>query len=141
MLDDLGDDRGLGRGGQAQDGRNDAVTGLVADEAADVAVIRPEVLAPFRQAVRLIKHPAADLPLVEGLSQGAVAQLLRGYQHNAGISHSHPVEGVPAFRHGQQPVDGDAGGDAARLQGGHLIGHQDYQRGDDHGKGAGLVVG
>ena len=140
MFHDLGDDRRLGGGGQAQDRGNGVVTRLVADEAADVAVVGPEVLAPFRQAVRLVEHPAADLALVEGLPQGAVAQLLGGDEHDAGVAHAHLVEGVFAFRHGQQAADGDAGGDAPRLQPGHLIGHQRHQGGDDHGEGAGLVV-
>ena len=140
VLDDLGDDRGLGGGGQAQDGGNLAVSGLVADEAADVTVVGPEVLAPFGQAVGLVEHPAADFALIQGLSQGAVAQLLGGDEHDAGVAQAHLVEGVASFRHGQQAVDGDAGCDAARLQPGHLIRHQGYQGRDDHGEGAGLVV-
>ena len=97
VLDDLRDDRGLGGGSQAQDGGNLAVSGLVADEAADVAVVRPKVLAPFGQAVRLVENPAADLPLLQGLSQGAVAQLLGRDEHDAGVAQAHLVEGVPSF--------------------------------------------
>ena len=90
--------------------------------------------------MRLVEHPAADLPLLQGLSQGAVAQLLGRDEHDAGVAQAHLVEGVPSFRHGQQAVDGDAGGDAARLQPGYLICHQRHQGRDDHGEGAGLVV-
>ena len=104
VLDDLGDDRGLGGGGQAQDRGNCVVSGLVADEAADVAVVGPEVLTPFGEAVRLVEHPAADLPLIQGLSQGAVAQLLGGDEHDAGVPEAHLVESISPFRHGQQVV-------------------------------------
>ena len=132
VLDDLRHDRGLGGGGQAQDRGNCVVSGLVADEAADVAVVGPEVLAPFGKAVRLVEHPAADLPLIQGFSQGAVAQLLGRDKHDAGVAQAYLVESIPAFRHGQQAVDGDAGCDAARLQPGHLVRHQRHQGRDDH---------
>ena len=140
VLDDLDDDRGLGGGSQAQDRGNCVVSGLVADEAADVAVVGLEVLAPFGKAVRLVEHPAADLPLIQGLSQGAVAELLGRDKHDAGVAQAYLVESIPAFRHGQQAVDGVAGCDAACVQPGHLIRHQGHQGRDDHGEGAGLVV-
>ena len=50
----------LGRGGQAQHRR---IGGLFADEARHIAVIRPKVMAPLGQAMRLVEHPSADLPL------------------------------------------------------------------------------
>ena len=140
VLDDLGDDRGLGGGSQAQDRGNCVVSGLVADEAADVAVVGPEVLPPFGKAVRLVEHPAADFALIQGLSQGAVAQLLGRDEQDAGVAQAYLVESIPAFRHGQQAVDGDAGGDAACVQPGHLIRHQRHQGRDDDREGAGLVV-
>ena len=60
-----------------------SVAGLLADEAAHVAVVGAEVVAPAREAMRLVQHPAADLALVQRPAQGAAAQLLRRDQEDA----------------------------------------------------------
>ena len=52
---------GLGGRGQAQDRRDRLLPGLLADEAPDVAIIGPEVMAPPREAVGLVQHPHAPI--------------------------------------------------------------------------------
>ena len=59
----------LGGRGQAQHRRHRLIAGLLPDEAADIAVVGPEVVAPAGQAVGLVEHPAADLALVEHPAQ------------------------------------------------------------------------
>ena len=64
ILDDVGLHIGLGGRGQAQDRRNRLIPRLLAYEAPYVPVVGPEVVPPLREAVRLVQHPTADLPLV-----------------------------------------------------------------------------
>ena len=118
----------LGGGRQAQHRRHGLLSGLLPDEPAHVAVVRPEVMPPLGQAVSLVQHPGPDLPLVQGAAERYAAQLLRRDQENAGVPQPHPVQRIGPLWHGQQPVDGDAGADAAGLQAGHLVGHQRDQR-------------
>ena len=132
--DDVGDDFRLGGGRQALDQRQRLVRRGVAafgDEAGDVAVIRPEILPPFRQAVRLVENPGADFPLRQHLSHAAIAQLLGGDEQDADIPQAHAVEHVGPFRHVEQPVDCRAAIDAALAQALDLVLHQRDQRRDD----------
>ena len=134
MPDDVGDDFRLGGGRQALDQRQRLVRRGVAafgDEAGDVAVIRPEILAPFRQAVRLVENPGADFPLRQHLAHAAIAQLLGGDEQDADIPQAHAVEHVGPFRHVEQPVDRRAAVDAALAQALDLVLHQRDQRRDD----------
>ena len=132
--DDVGDDFRLGGGRQALDQRQRLVRRGVAafgDEAGDVAVIRPEILAPFRQAMRLVENPGADFPLRQHLAHAAIAQLLGGDEQDADIPQAHAVEHVGPFRHVEQPVDRRAAVDAALAQALDLVLHQRDQRRDD----------
>ena len=140
ILDDLVLHVGLGGGGEAQHRRNGIVAGPFSDEASHVAVVRAEVVSPPGEAVGLVQHPAADLPLVQDLPQGDAAQLLRGDQQDAGVAQADALQGVGPLRHGQQPVHGDAGTDAPGLQPRHLVGHQGHQGRDHYRERAGLVV-
>src|SRR6185436_6371974 len=47
------------------------------DEPRGVEVVGPEVVAPLRQAVRLVEDPALDLALPDDLAERLVAELLR----------------------------------------------------------------
>ena len=131
---------GLGGRSQAQHGRDRVHSRLLADEPPHVTVVGPEIVSPLRQAVGLVQHPSADLALVEHPAQRTVAELFRRDDENAGVPEPHPVQGVGPLGQGQQPVDGDAGDDAACLQTRHLIRHEGDQGRDHHREGAGLVV-
>jgi hypothetical protein len=64
MVADVAHHLRLGRGGQAQD-RRWAVARELLDEAADIAVVGPEIVAPFADAMRLVQHPKPDLALLQ----------------------------------------------------------------------------
>ena len=139
VVEDVAHDARLGRRRQADERGKPAVAGMFADEAGDVAVVGAEILAPFRQAVRLVDHPVADLALLEDRAHRRVPELLRRDQQDGGIAEPHPVERVVALRQRQKTVDRDAGGDALPAQALDLIGHQGDERRDDHGQRADLV--
>ena len=69
VIADVAHHLGLGRRREAQEGRH-MVAGELLDEAADVAVVGPKVVPPFRNAVRLVKHPEPDLTLLEDRADG-----------------------------------------------------------------------
>ena len=131
---------GLGGRGQAQRRRRGAVAGLLPDEAADIEIVGPEIVTPARQAMRLVQHPGADLALVERAPQGPGAKLLGRNYENARIAQPNPVQRIGPLRHRHQPVDRDAGADAARLKPVDLILHECDQRRNHHSQRAGLVV-
>ena len=130
----------LGGRGQAQQRRYRPWSGLLADEAAHVAVVGTEVVAPAREAVGLVQHPAADLALVERPAQGAAAKLLRRDQEDACAAEAHPLQRLGPLGHGEHPVDGHAALDPMPLQSRHLVRHQRDERRDHHRQRAGLVV-
>ena len=140
VAQDVLDDRRLCRGGQADDGRRRFGGGALPDEPAHVAVVRPEVVAPARQAVGFVEHPGADLALLDGFHHPPVAELLGRSQDDPRIAQPDAVEGVRAFRHGQHAVDGDHGPDAPVLQSGHLVRHEGDQGRNDDGQRPRLVV-
>ena len=127
VVADVPDHIGLGRGGETHHRRRRLAAPL-ADETADVAVVRPEVVPPTRQAVRFVQHPRPDLALREGAAHRPVAQLLRRGQQDGRIAEPDPVQGLAALGHGEHAVDGDARPDAARLHAGDLVGHQRHER-------------
>ena len=140
VVDDLGLHVGFGGRREAEDRRDWPIPRLLADEAPHVPVVGPEVVPPLREAVCLVQHPAADLPLVQGAPEGDVAELLGRRDDDANVSQPHPIQRIGALGHGQQPVDGDAGADASGFESRHLVGHERDQRRNHHGQGAGLVV-
>ncbi len=85
--------------GQAQHRRHRPRACPLPDEAADVAVIGSESVAPSRQAVRLVQHPAADLALVERPAQGTGAELFWRDDENAGVAQPDPVQRVGPLGH------------------------------------------
>jgi len=60
---DIDNDVGLGRRGEAQYGRNRLITGFLADESADLAIIGTKILSPLGEAVRFVEHPGANFAL------------------------------------------------------------------------------
>jgi hypothetical protein len=58
------------------------------DEARHVKVVRPEIVPPLGQAVRLVKHPGADFPVLEGVGKGRAAKLLRRHEDQPKITQS-----------------------------------------------------
>ena len=140
VVHDLRHDVGLGRRGQTQHRRHRVISGPLADEASHVPVVGPEIVPPSREAVGLVQHPGTDLPLIEDAAHRAVAKLLGRDDEDTGVPHPHPIQGIGSLRHGQKPVDRDAGIDAPRLESRHLVGHEGDQRRDHHRQGAGLVV-
>ena len=131
---------GLGGRGQAEQRRHRLSTRLLADEAAHVAVVGAEVVAPAREAVSLVQHPAADLALVERPAQGAAAELLRRDQEDARAAEAHTLQRLGTLGHGEHPVDGHAALDPPLLQARHLVRHQRDQGRDHHRQRAGLVI-
>ena len=82
---------GFGGRSQAQHRRDWIRFRLFADEASHVAIIRPEVVPPLREAMGLVQHPSPDLALIEHAAQGTVAELLGRDDENAGVAQTHPV--------------------------------------------------
>ena len=104
MVEDVAHDARLGRRRQADERGKPAVAGMLADEPADVAVVGAEILAPFRQAVRLVDDPITDLALFQDRAHRRVPELLRRNQQDRGIPEPHPVERVVALRQRQKPL-------------------------------------
>ena len=122
----------LGSGGEAEQRRDRLFTGFLADEAAHVAVVGAEVVAPARQAMRLVQHPAADLALIQRAPQGAAAELLWRDQEYARTAKADALQRSGPFGHGEHPVDGHAALDPMPLQPRHLVRHQSDEWGDHH---------
>ena len=139
MVEDVAQHARLGRRGQADHGRRRSVAAELPDEAADVAVVGPEILAPFREAMRLVDDPVSDLALPEDRADGGVPELLGRDQQDRRVAEPDAVERLVAFRQRQQPVDRDGGGDPVPTQPVDLIRHQRHERRDHHGERPGLV--
>ena len=78
MLADVVDDTGLGRCRQADQRGRFAAARIFPDEAGDVAVVRPEIVAPFGDAMRLVDDPVTHFPLLQDRPHREVSELLRG---------------------------------------------------------------
>ena len=73
MFDDVGHHLGLGGCGQARDRRGRLITGELANETPEIAVIGSEIMAPFRDAMRLVHNPEPDLPLGQNRTDRSAA--------------------------------------------------------------------
>ena len=129
LLGDVGGDPGVGRGGGRE--HRDALR-QVGQHGADPPVVRPEVVAPVRDAVRLVDHQqpgGRGQPGQHLVAELRVVEPLRADQQDVDLA---PVDGVV----GRRPVaavggvDGH-GVDAGPLRGGDLVAHQREQRRDD----------
>ena len=96
MLPNVVDDIVLGGGGQAQDGR-EILTVVLGDVARDVAIVRAEIVAPFRQAVRLVHDPRADPAPRDRLPERTIAKLLRSDQNDTGVAEPNVGKRFGAF--------------------------------------------
>src|SRR6476619_7459170 len=65
MVADVAHYFGLGGGGQAEHRSRRFIARGFLDEAADIAVVGPEIVPPFRHAMRLVQHPEPDLTLCQ----------------------------------------------------------------------------
>ena len=138
--DDVVRDIGFRGRRQAKHRRNGFVAGLFPDESAKVAVVGPEVVAPFRQAVRLVHDPCADFALVQRAPQRTGTELFRCDEQDSRVAQSDPVERIGALGHRQQAVDRDAGTDPTSFESGDLVRHQRHQRRDHDREGTDPVV-
>ena len=128
---------GGGGGGQHRHGAR-AGGGQLPDQVPDPPVVRPEVVPPVGDAVRLVHHQqahAGDEVRELLVPEAGVGQALgRDQQHvhlvrGQGAAHVLPFRGV-GRAHGHGPHAGPGGR-------GHLVPHQGQQRGDDQrGPGA-----
>ena len=69
VINYVGLDIGLGGRGQAQHRPRRLSSRLLTNEAAPVTLIGPEAVPPFEEAVGLVQHPSADLPLSQRPAQ------------------------------------------------------------------------
>jgi hypothetical protein len=49
--------------------------------------------------VRLVQHPGADLPLLQGLAYRAAAKLLRRNEQDGDVAEAQAIEHVATLRH------------------------------------------
>ena len=133
-------DHGLPGGrGEARD-RGDRRVGALGerpDEARGVEVVGAEVVAPLREAVRLVEHPRADLPVFERLAERAIPELLRRDEDDGEGAAPEALEHLRALERREQAVDR---ADGARLRLSlerlDLVLHQRLERRDDDGERA-----
>src|SRR5690606_26183452 len=139
VLDQVIDDIGFRRGREAGHGRRLAGE-VLADEARDVQVVGAEIVAPLRQAMRLVEHPGGDLAKPDRVDETPVAELLGGHEHDPGVAQPDPVERARALGPGEQSVDRDDALHAARDEVVDLVLHQRLQRRDDDRESAAAPV-
>ncbi len=106
------------------------------DRAVQPQVVRPEVVAPLRHAVRLVDHEQRDLPLRQRLAEGARGEALRRRQHELRLARGDLGErlGVVALLH---PRREHRRVHARLAQAAPLVGHQRDQRAHDHDQSGG----
>ena len=139
MLPDIVDDIVLGGGGQAEDGRG-IVSVVLRDVARDVAIVRAEIVSPFREAVRLVHDPRADAAPRDRLPERTIAKLFGSDQNDTGVAETDVGKRFGAFRHRNEAVDRGGAGDAVATHRRDLIGHQGHQRRNHHGERPGRFV-
>ena len=139
MSVEIGDDVELRRRGEAGDLRQLRAVPL-ADEARGVQIIGAEVVAPLREAMRLVEDPCGDLTVPDSLAQTRVAQLLRRDEQNADVAQPHPVQHVPALGHREEAVQRRGAEDTLPYQAVDLVFHQRLQRRHHDCKAAGAPV-
>ena len=101
MLCDVLGHFGFGSGGQTYHRRRRGGARTFANVAADIPVIRPEIVPPSRQAMCFVQHPSADFPLFDRPAQRAGAKLLRRDEQNGHVAQPHLVESFGSFGHRQ----------------------------------------
>ena len=109
VVNDLGLDVGLGRGGEAQYRGDRLIPSLLSDETAHIPIIGAEVVSPLGEAMRLIQHPTADLSLIQRPPKRDTAKLLRRHDDDTRVPEPHPIQRVGPFRHGKKTINGHTG--------------------------------
>ncbi len=102
-------------------------------QARELAVLRPEVVPPFGYAMGLVDGQGADVPLAKVLLPAIEEQPLRGGVQQLVLPSVQPAEAGPGGFAIEAGIE-ERRGDAARLQGIHLVLHQGDQRRDHHGE-------
>ena len=129
LLDDVGDDAVV-RGGGGREDRDPL--GQRRDEPADAPVVRPEVVAPVADAVRLVDHEQPDAAPQRGqhgLAEALVRQPLgRDHQDVDLVVGDRGLGPVPLLD--VAGVDGH-GTQAQAVRGAQLVAHEREQRADD----------
>jgi len=123
MLSDIAHHLGLCRGGQAEHRSERMIARKFFDEAANIAVVWPKIMAPFRNAMGLVQHPEPDLPLRQNRTDGNAAQLLRRNQQHGRFAHAYLVERILPLGHREHAIDRDSRGNASPRHALHLICH------------------
>ena len=119
-----------GRGG----GQHRGAGSQFGDQGADAPVIRPEVVAPVRDAVRLVDDDEAGVGgqgRQNGVAKVRVVQPLRAHQQHVDLTGGDPTANVVPLGD-IAGIDG-CGPNPGALRGGNLVAHQGQQRRDDDG--------
>ncbi len=97
------DDVELRGRGEARDLRQIVAVALV-NEARRIQVIGAKVVAPLRQAMRLVEDPGGDVAIANRLAKPGIAQLLGRDEQDADVAEPDAVEHVLALGHREQAV-------------------------------------
>ncbi|HYO56436.1 MAG TPA: hypothetical protein VEU50_26970 [Archangium sp.] len=109
--------------------RQGDVGGELAPGGGDVQVVRAEVVAPLREAVRLVHHQQAHGHARQGLEEGLVAQAFGRDEQDLVFAPLEAAQALELLGGGEAGVD-EGGGDVAPGERVHLILHQRHERGD-----------
>ncbi len=90
--------------------------------------------------MRLVKHPATNLPLPNGTSKCLVTKLLRRYQQDTDIPHLDLFQYIGPLRHGEQTIQCSCRLNTFGQQAIDLIFHQGLQRRNNHRHAAVAVI-
>ena len=133
-LDDVGADRGRGRG---REGDDDRVVEDV-DDVAEAAIVGPEVVAPLADAVGLVDHEQRRLGGHQGVERVVAGELLGGEEHELEVTLPEARERVGARRVAHGGVDLHRLADVLALESHDLVALEgDERRDDDRGAGSG----
>ena len=133
VLEDVALDLGRGRRGEGDDRRRLDVL----DDGPDLPVFRPEVVAPFGDAVRLVHGVEGDVDLFQ---EGDVLFLGQGFRRDVQELGDPAQEVLPDLGHlraaegGVEEVRDAVAGFHETPDGVHLVLHQGDERGDDDGR-------
>ena len=127
--DDVVAHKGVGGGGEGDDGRiAEAGAG-----GAEVAVAGAEVVAPLGDAVRLVDGEEGDVHAAQGGDEAAVGKALGGDVEEAEVAIGGAAEDFALILAGDGRVDG-GGGDPVAGEGIDLVLHQGEEGGNDEGE-------
>ena len=122
-------DRRGGGGGEQQYLGNGEIAAMVRQ----LQVVGPKVVAPFRDAVRLVHHQQGERHLGDEAAKALVLEALHRDHQDLELAVTGLLHHPPTLLGGLAGVQG-GGGDPLALQEGELIVHQRQQGGDDQGQ-------